>query len=159
MTRPGAILALLGFLAATFAVAGTSTIFTVQAIPIWYAALAKPPFNPPNQIFGPVWSLLYTLMAIAAWLIWKRPASPTRIRALIVFWVQLALNFAWSFLFFGEHRIGLALAEIVLLWLIILLTTWLFFQGNRVGGWLFVPYLAWVSFAAVLNFSLWRLNS
>ncbi len=158
MTRRFSILALLGFLCATFAVAGISSRFTIQAIPGWYAALAKPSFNPPNRVFGPVWTLLYTLMAIAAWLVWRLPASTARSRALAAFWVQLTLNFAWSFLFFGEHRIAMAFAEIVLLWLAIFATTLLFFRVARAAAWLFVPYLAWVSFASVLNFSLWRLN-
>jgi tryptophan-rich sensory protein len=158
MTRRFSILALLGFLCATFAVAGISSRFTIQAIPGWYAALAKPSFNPPNRVFGPVWTLLYTLMAIAAWLVWRLPASTARSRALAAFWVQLALNFAWSFLFFGEHRIAMAFAEIVLLWLAIFATTLLFFRLHRAAGWMFAPYLAWVSFASLLNFSLWRMN-
>ena len=161
-------LALAGFLAATFLVAGVSTTFTLPSIPTWYAALAKPSFNPPNQIFGPVWTLLYTLMAIAAWLVWRLPDVPFRrggtgvlgIRRVALFWfgVQLALNFLWSFVFFGHHRIGLAMAEIVFLWVAVAGTMLLFFRLSRPAGWMFVPYLAWVSFAAVLNFAIWRLN-
>jgi tryptophan-rich sensory protein len=157
-TQVKSALALAGFLALTYLVAATSTIFTVSAIPTWYAALAKPPFNPPNAIFGPVWTLLYTLMAIAAWFIWRLPPSPLRRDALILFAVQLTLNFLWSFIFFGSHRIGLALAEIALLWLTILVTTIAFFRLNPPAGWLFVPYLAWVTFAAILNAALYRLN-
>jgi tryptophan-rich sensory protein len=151
-------LALAAFLAATYLVAVVSSVFTVSAIPTWYAALAKPSFNPPNQLFGPVWTLLYTLMAIAAWLVWKRPNSPLRRTALIWFGIQLGLNFIWSFVFFWAHRIGLAFIEIALLWVAILGTTLIFFRLSRVAGWLFVPYFAWVSFAGVLNFAIWRLN-
>jgi len=151
-------LALAGFLAATFLVAGISALFTAQSIPTWYATLAKPSFNPPNSIFGPVWTLLYGLMAIAAWLIWKRPASPLRSRALLLFWVQLALNFAWSLIFFGQRQIGFALNDIVMLWLAIALSCIMFFRLSKPAGSMFLPYLAWVSFASVLNYEIWRLN-
>jgi benzodiazapine receptor len=151
-------LALACFLTVTFFVAGVSTVFTTPAIPMWYAALAKPSFNPPNQIFGPVWTLLYCLMAVAAWLVWKRPSSELRSRALLLFWVQLALNFAWSLIFFGQHRIGFGLIDIVLLWVAIALTSVKFFSLSRAAGWMFVPYLAWVSFASILNLEIWRLN-
>jgi tryptophan-rich sensory protein len=155
---PRAILVLAGFLAATFAVAGVSSVFTIKQIPAWYATLVKPSFNPPNQIFGPVWTLLYTLMAIAAWRVWRLPSSRLRTRGLWLFWVQLGLNFAWSFLFFGEHRIGLAAVEIVLLWGTILATMIYFFRLDRLAGVFFALYLAWVSFAAVLNLSIWLKN-
>ncbi len=142
----------------TFLVAGVSSVLTVPSIPTWYAALAKPRFNPPDQVFGPVWTVLYALMAIAAWLAWKRPDSPLRTTALVSFGLQLALNFAWSLLFFRDHRIGLALVEIFVLWLAIAVTMSVFFRLSRAAGWMFVPYLAWVSFASVLNFAIWRLN-
>lgn len=151
-------LALAGFLVVTYAVSGVSALFTASAIPTWYATLVKPSFNPPNEVFGPVWTLLYGLMAIAAWLVWQRPPSQLRSRALLLFWVQLGLNFAWSLLFFGQHLIGLALADIVLLWLAILVTCSLFFRLSKTAGWMLVPYLAWVGFASILNFEIWRLN-
>jgi benzodiazapine receptor len=157
-TRPRGILALLAFLAATYLVAAVSSVFTVGSIPTWYAALAKPGFNPPNQLFGPVWTLLYTLMAIAAWLIWKRPGSPLRRAGLVWFGSQLTVNFFWSFIFFRFHQIGLAFAEILLLWLAILVTMAIFFRLSKTAGWMFAPYLAWVTFASVLNFEIWRLN-
>lgn len=147
-----------GFLAATFVVAGVSSAFTVPAIPTWYAGLAKPSFNPPNQVFGPVWTLLYTLMAIAAWLVRKRPDSRLRRAGLIWFGIQLAVNFLWSIVFFRFHQIGLAMAEIVLLWVAVAGTMLLFFRVSKPAGWMFLPYLAWVSFASVLNFAIWRLN-
>lgn len=156
--RAYSLLALGGFLAATYLVAVVSSVFTVTAVTTWYAALVKPGFNPPNQLFGPVWTLLYTLMAIAAWLVWKQPDSPLRTAALVLFAIQLGLNFAWSFVFFWAHQLGLSVIEIALLWVGILGTMLLFFRLSRVAGWMFVPYLAWVSFAALLNFSIWRLN-
>jgi tryptophan-rich sensory protein len=157
-TRPHGMIALIGFLAATYLVAGVSTVFTVTSIMTWYAGLAKPSFNPPNQIFGPVWTVLYALMAIAGWMIWKRADSELRSRALLLFWVQLGLNFGWTLIFFRGHQIGLALVEILLLWLAILGTTVLFFRLRNAAGWMFVPYLAWVSFASVLNFAIWMKN-
>ncbi len=150
--------ALAGFLLATFLVATLSSLVSTPSIPTWYAALAKPGFNPPNQLFGPVWTLLYALMAIAAWLVWKTPDSPGRRSGLLSFALQMLLNFAWSFLFFREHRLALAFAEILLLWLTILVTMVLFFRRSKPAGWMLSPYLAWVAFAALLNFAIWQRN-
>jgi len=150
--------ALACFLAATFLVAGVSSLFTVSAIPTWYAALNKPSFNPPNQIFGPVWTVLYALMAIAAWLVWRLPDSKLRRAGLLWFGIQLGLNFIWSFVFFSSHQIGLAVIEIALLWIGILGTMLIFFRLSKVAGWMLVPYLGWVSFASLLNFAIWRMN-
>ncbi|MBM3878024.1 MAG: tryptophan-rich sensory protein [Verrucomicrobia bacterium] len=124
----------------------------------WYASLRKPSWNPPGWIFGPVWTALYAMMAVAAWLVWRRGGFAAQRRALTMFLVQLALNAAWTPLFFGLHWPGVAFAEIVLLWLAIVATLFAFRPVSRVAAWLLVPYLAWVSFAAVLNFELWRLN-
>jgi tryptophan-rich sensory protein len=157
-SRARSLAALLGFLVAAFAVAGISSIFTIRQIPGWYATLAKPSFNPPNQVFGPVWTVLYTGMAVAAWRVWRLPGGWLRTRGLQLFWLQLALNFAWSFLFFSAHRIGLAAVEIGLLWIAILATTVLFGLQDRIAGAIFAVYLAWVSFASVLNLSIWRKN-
>ncbi len=154
-TRPHARLAFSGWLLLTFFVAGVSTLFT---IPTWYATLHKPSFNPPNAIFGPVWTILYALMAAAAWLVWKQPGSTARTRALRLFYLQLTLNFAWSLLFFGQHRIGLALLDIALLWVAILATTVSFLGLRRLAGALLIPYLLWVAFASVLNLRIWQLN-
>jgi benzodiazapine receptor len=122
----------------------------------WYEALEKPSFNPPGWVFAPVWTLLYILMGIAAWLVWKEQGfSP----ALLLFIAQLVLNALWSYLFFGANRPDLALFEIVVLWVLILLTMILFWKARTLAGALLVPYLLWVSFASVLNFSLWRLNA
>jgi tryptophan-rich sensory protein len=125
----------------------------------WYAALAKPSFTPPNWVFGPVWTVLYLLMGIAAFLIWRKGLASAGVKtALAWFLVQLGLNALWTPVFFGLHRIGLALAVIVLLGAAIVATMYRFFRISRPAGLLLVPYLLWVSFATVLNASLWYLN-
>jgi benzodiazapine receptor len=125
----------------------------------WYAQLAKPSWNPPNWLFAPVWSTLYAMMAVAAWLVWRRDGLRKSAIPLTVFVIQLVLNAAWTWLFFGLHRPALAFAEIVLLWMAILATVVLFWRRHGLAGALMVPYLAWVTFAACLNFALWRLNA
>jgi translocator protein len=124
----------------------------------WFAQLQKPAWNPPGWVFGPVWSLLYALMAVAAWMVWRQPLSLARRRALGLFLFQLALNAAWSPLFFGLHAPGLAFADVAVLWAAVLATTIAFSRIHRSAGSLLLPYVAWVSFAAALNFSIWRLN-
>jgi benzodiazapine receptor len=134
------------------------SIFTGDAIPNWYATINKPPFNPPGWIFGPVWITLYTMMGIAAYLIWqKRDLSLARI-ALIIFFVHLALNALWSILFFGLQNPGFAFVEIIILWLFILALIVIFYQIDKRAAYLLVPYIFWVSFAGILNYSIWRLN-
>jgi tryptophan-rich sensory protein len=125
----------------------------------WYAGLNKPSWNPPGWVFGPVWSALYAMMAVAAWLIWQRGGFGAQRRALMRFIIQLALNAAWTPLFFGWHLPAIAFGEMLLLWAAIAATLRAFFQINRLAGWLLAPYLAWVSFAAALNFTIWRLNA
>jgi tryptophan-rich sensory protein len=150
------ILGLCGWVLLCFAAASLGALFPPGA---WYAALEKPSWNPPGWIFGPVWSTLYTLMAVAAWLVWKRGGFAAQGRPLGAFLAQLALNALWTPLFFGLHWPGVAFAEIVLLGLAIAWTTALFWRVQRAAAYLLLPYLAWVSFAAVLNGTLWRLNS
>ncbi|WP_026712740.1 TspO/MBR family protein [Flavobacterium daejeonense] len=137
-----------------------SGIVTRSAIVDWYPTLIKPSFNPPNWVFAPVWTLLYIMMGVAAGLVWNRIDFEKEIvkKALIVFAVQLALNALWSYLFFGLHNPMLAGLEIILLWLMIYETYLQFFKINKISGYLFIPYLAWVSFAAVLNAAIWWLN-
>lgn len=147
-----------GFIALTLVVGWIGARVTLPAIPDWYAQLAKPSFTPPNWAFGPVWTALYVMMAIAAWLTW-RTDSPLRSRALALWAVQLALNLAWSMLFFGARQPGLALAEIVALLLAIIATIALFARVAPLAAWLLVPYLAWVGYASALNFAIWRLNA
>ncbi len=124
----------------------------------WYASLVKPSWTPPNALFGPVWSVLYVLMAVAAWLVWRRAGFSDAGLALGVFLVQLVLNALWSYLFFGKHRPDLAFFDIVALWFAIVTVFILFGRVHRGAGALMIPYLLWVSFAAGLNFALWRMN-
>lgn len=132
--------------------------WTAPEIPRWYATLSKPPFNPPAWIFGPVWTILYLLMAIAAWRVSEAEASPARTAALTLFLVQLALNMLWSWIFFSRHAIGAALVEVIVLWVAIGVTTILFRRIDSAAAYLMVPYWAWVTFASVLNGALRRLN-
>jgi translocator protein len=135
------------------------SVFTMPSIPGWYAGLAKPAFNPPNWLFGPVWTLLYALMGLAAWLVYEKGIkSPDVKRALSVFAAQLILNALWSIVFFGAHMILGAAVVIILLWAMILLTSLLFRRISKPAAWLLVPYILWVSFASVLNVSLYLLN-
>jgi benzodiazapine receptor len=149
------ILALVVWLLLCFAAAGMGGYFMPGE---WYASLKKPSWNPPGWVFGPVWTALYTMMAVAAWLVWKRGGWASQRRPLTLFFVQLALNAAWTPLFFGLHQPGLAFIEILLLWFAIVATLVAFLPVSRGAAWLLAPYLAWVSFAAILNFTLWRLN-
>lgn len=157
---PGQSLAALGLsLLLCLTAGGIGAWATNSEIPTWYAGIAKPSWNPPNWIFGPVWTTLYVLMAVAAWLIWRRDGFSRGRWPLTLFAIQLGLNTLWSFLFFGMHNPGLAAVEIVLLWLAILATTISFWRRSPVAGALLVPYLAWVGFATVLNVTIWRMNS
>lgn len=155
MSRGKMILGLCGWLLLCFAAASPGAVFMPGE---WFAALKKPAWNPPGWVFGPVWTALYAMMAAAAWLVWQRGGWKEQRKPLLIFLAQLALNAVWTPLFFGLHRPGVAFAEIVLLWLAIVATLVAFRPVNRTAAWLLVPYLAWVSFAAVLNGTLWRLN-
>jgi len=151
-------LAFAAFLALCLAVSALGAAATATSVGTWYRTLVKPPFNPPDWIFAPVWSALYFMMAIAAWRVWRRGGLRQARSALTLFVMQLALNLAWSIVFFGMRAIGAALVEITVLLLAILATTLVFWRRDRVAGLLLVPYAAWVAFAAVLNAALWRLN-
>ena len=157
--RPGAWKALALFVLLTLAVGAVAGLATASSVSTWYATLNKPAFNPPNGVFGRVWTLLYVLMAVSAWRVW-RTAAPDRHRpaALAAWAAQLALNFAWSFLFFGLRAPAVALVEIVALLAALIVTLVLSWRVDRLAGLLLVPYLAWVSFASLLNFEIWRLN-
>ncbi len=148
-------LALVVFLALTFLAAGSGARFMPGE---WYAALAKPSWNPPAWVFAPVWTFLYICMAVAAWLVWRRTGLLEGAVPLALWAVQLGLNSVWTWFFFGMHRPDLALVDIAALWLAILYTLILFWRVTTAAGVLFLPYLAWVSFAAALNFALWLLN-
>jgi len=150
---------LLVFTALVFGLGSIGAVATNPSLASdWYASLAKPTWTPPGWIFGPVWSLLYLAMALAAWLVWRRRRVARTRLALSLFWLQLTLNIAWSPLFFGLQRPGLALLDIVLLWLAIVLTALWFWRVTRAAGALMLPYLLWVTFATALNFAIYRLN-
>lgn len=149
--------ALIVSLAACFAAAGVGSLATTPNIATWYAGLAKPSWSPPNWIFGPVWTFLYISMAVAAWLVWRKGGLWQW--ALGLFAVQLALNAAWSWIFFGFHMPGAALIEIVALLAAIGAATVAFWRQSPAAGLLMVPYLGWVAFATVLNHAIWRLNA
>ncbi|MDX2472165.1 MAG: TspO/MBR family protein [Candidatus Krumholzibacteria bacterium] len=125
----------------------------------WHASLVKPSWNPPNTVFAPVWSTLYILMGIAAWLVWRKVGFSGGRTVLGLFIAQLVLNSLWSYLFFGLHEPGIAFVEIVILWLVILVVTIGFWRISVPAGTLLLPYLCWVGFASLLNLQLWRLNS
>jgi benzodiazapine receptor len=144
--------------AVCFAVAALGAKLTTPSLPGWYAALNKPAWTPPSWLFGPVWTILFAMMAIAVWLVWMRVGLAGAPFAFALFAVQLALNAGWSLLFFGLRNPGAAFVEVVIFWIAIALTAIAFSEVAMVAGALLLPYLAWVSFAAVLNFAIWRLN-
>ena len=148
-------LALAGFLAACVAAASSGALFRPGA---WYEGLAKPPWRPPNWAFAPAWTVLYVTIAVAGWLVWREAGFGRGGPALGIYAVQLLLNALWSALFFGLRRPDIAFAEVVALWLSILATILAFHPLHAGAAWLLVPYLCWVTFAAALNFSIWRLN-
>jgi translocator protein len=133
-------------------------IFTSRAIPTWYEMLNKPSFSPPNWVFGPVWTALYFLMGFSLFLVWKENASDKRNKAIAVFMLQLILNFCWSFIFFYFHRLGLALVEILLLWISIFTMILLFYRIRPLAAYINIPYILWVTFATILNGAYYFLN-
>jgi tryptophan-rich sensory protein len=150
------------FLLACYGVAALGAFSMASSIPTWYAALAKPSFNPPNWIFAPVWTTLYGFMAIAAWLVWRTldigPETGFRQSGLVFFAVQLFLNAVWTPVFFYLHQILPALIVILCLWAAILVTTLRFWKAERFAAGLMIPYLLWITFAFALNFEIYRLN-
>lgn len=156
MSLARSVLGLVGWLALSFAAGWIGSRYMPGA---WYASLAKPAWNPPDAIFAPMWTALYVLMAVAAWLVWRRAGFAGAGTALALFVIQLVLNALWSYLFFGLNRPDIAFLEIVILWLAILLVLVLFWREDWRAGALMIPYLVWVGFASCLNFALWRLNA
>jgi len=135
------------------------SVFTVSAIPGWYAGLVKPALNPPNWVFGPVWTTLYALIGIAAFLVWKNGWEKNEVKAALgVFGLQLFLNTTWSIVFFGLHNPGWALLNIIILWIAIVWTMTVFYRISKPAAYLLLPYILWVSFALYLNCSIWMLN-
>jgi tryptophan-rich sensory protein len=152
------VLGLFAFIILCVAVSAVGGAITATSVDTWYQALEKPSFNPPDWVFAPVWTALYIVMGIAAWRVWRIRSFDAPGKALVVFAVQLGLNLAWSFLFFGIQRIDLALVTIVILLVSIIVNTIMFWRVDRLAGILFVPYTAWVTYATILNTSLWLLN-
>ncbi len=149
---------LIVFLAICFAVAAAGGMATAPNVPGWYAALNKPAWTPPDWLFGPAWTVLYGCMAVAAWLVWRRAGLAGAAAPMALFAVQLFLNGLWSWLFFALHSPGAAMVDIALLWMAIVAATVVFWRRQPAAGLLFLPYMAWVSFACALNLAIWLMN-
>jgi benzodiazapine receptor len=156
-TKQRQFLGLVGWFVVSFAASAVGAVASIQA-ESFYGQLVQPPWAPPSSVFGPVWSVLYALMAIAAWLVWRSGGFRANRTALSLFGVQLALNALWSWLFFAWHIGAWAFADIVVLWAFIVATLVSFWRVRPLAGALLIPYLLWVSFALVLNYSVWQLN-
>lgn len=154
---PSQFLGLAAWLALTLAAAAVAAIASVDAAP-FYLQLDRPGWAPPPALFGPVWALLYLMMGVAAWLIWRDHPDDVGTVGLRVYAIQLALNALWPWLFFEWHQGRLAFGGLVLLWVVVALTWLLFFRMDRIAAFLLLPYLAWTTYAAVLTYSLWQLN-
>jgi translocator protein len=155
----GSIPTLLGFVFGSIVVGSIGSLATYPAIPTWYRFLLKPSFSPPNWLFGPVWTLLFTLMGVAAYLVFKEGLKKPQVKAaLSMFAVQFVFNVAWSFAFFGAHSPSLGLMVILILWFLIVFTLILFKRVNSLAGYLLIPYFLWVSFAMILNAAVYSLN-
>lgn len=141
-----------------FAAAAVGGYFTSTSVRTWYQEISKPAWNPPEWLFGPVWTVLFAMMGVALWLVWRAAGWQDARWALIVFGIQLVLNATWSGLFFGARNPGLAFAEVLLLWCAIVASITAFWPHSRVAAALLIPYLAWSTFAVCLNFAIWRLN-
>ncbi|MEI6378710.1 MAG: TspO/MBR family protein [Candidatus Falkowbacteria bacterium] len=153
------LIKLIAVLGLTFGASAVGSVATMPAITTWYAALARPSIAPPNWLFGPVWTLLFLLMAIAAWRIWRLGLKKAGVRrALGWYWAQLILNVCWSLVFFGAHSPYWALYVIIALWLAIFAAIFHFSRLDKTAAWLLAPYLLWVSFASILNYAFWMLN-
>jgi tryptophan-rich sensory protein len=149
------IIVLIGFVGACFLAAATGAAFRPGE---WYERLAKPSWRPPNWVFAPAWTVLYLTIAVSGWLVWRTSGFASAALPLAIYLVQLVLNAAWTPIFFGLRRPDLAFIEVVMLWLSIVATIATFYSVNVAAAWLLLPYLAWVTFAAALNFTVWRLN-
>ena len=146
------------FLVLAFAAAAIGGLATATSVETWYPTLRKPEWSPPNSIFGPVWTLLYILMAVSTWRVWRTGNPLDARRTVSLYSAQLTLNALWSILFFGLRQTGLAFAEILVLWAVLVAIQIRFWRADRIAAWLWLPYVAWVSFAAVLNGTVWSLN-
>jgi len=152
------LIALALFVALCLGIGALGAALAETSLKLWYADLIKPSFNPPDAVFGPVWTVLYIMMAIAAWRVWRTADRDSARGPLTLFALQLALNLGWSVVFFGLQKIGAAIATIIVLDVAVVVTTLAFRPVDRLAGLLMLPYLAWVAFATVLNIAIWRLN-
>ena len=159
MTALSRWIGLVVFVAICLGAGALGALATTPELDGWYRTIKKPSWTPPGWLFGPVWTMLYILMGIAAWMVWKPAGFKNSATPLVLFAIQLALNIAWSWIFFSMHEMGWALIEILALWLAIAATTVAFFRRVPTAGWLLLPYLGWVTFASYLNFTIWRLNA
>ena len=157
LSRQKQLLGLAGWLVVCFAASAVGAVASIQARS-FYSQLAQPAWAPPGWVFGPVWTTLYAMMALAAWLVWRSGGFRRNSVALSLFLVQLAVNALWSWLFFAWHRGALAFVDVVLLWILIVATLLSFWHVRPLAGALLIPYLLWVSFASALNYSVWQLN-
>ena len=137
---------------------GLGGYFTFISVETWYQTLNKPNFNPPDWVFGPVWTTLYILMGISVWLVWKRKPSADRTIGIRIFWVQLFFNILWTYIFFGIQKIGLSFLEIIFLIFLIFSNIIYFLKIDKIAGYLLIPYLIWVLYASVLTYNIWILN-
>lgn len=158
LTKSKLIAGFVGWLAVSFVAASIGSSASIRAGSFYSQKLVRPEWAPPPDLFGPVWTILYALMGIAAWLVWRSGGFRAARAALALFLVQLAVNALWSWLFFGWHQGALAFADIVLLWVLIVGTLIAFWRISALAGALLIPYLLWVSFATALNYSVWQLN-
>lgn len=155
----GDIIKLVISILACFLAAGIGSLFTAKSVKQWYPKLKKPRFTPPNRVFGPVWTVLYILMAISVFFIWKEGLETEGVLiAFVLFWVQLIVNAIWSVVFFGKRAKGGGVVTIVILWLLILATIITSFRVSALAGGLLIPYIIWVSIASYLNTGVWLLN-
>ena len=157
-SRLADIAALVLFLALCLGIGALGASVTATSVDTWYAGLVKPSFNPPDEVFGPVWTVLYILMGVAAWRVWRSADRDTTRGPLTLFALQLAINLGWTVVFFGLQKIASAVATIVVLDVAVLVTMLAFRSVDRLAALLMLPYVVWVAFATVLNVAIWRLN-
>ena len=152
-------LALILNIAIPIAIGAVGAWFTLQGVKTWYLTLNKPSFNPPNWIFGPVWTILYIIIGISAYLVWQKRNHIRHFpRTVAIYFIQLILNLLWSFIFFYAHRLEVALFEIIALLIVIMINARVFYKIDKTAGLLFIPYILWVSFATLLTYSIYSLN-
>ena len=146
-------------IAIPLAIGAIGAFFTASSVKTWYVTLAKPSFNPPNEIFAPVWTSLYIIMGISAYLVWQKRHQILNLpRTIAIYLIQLVLNLMWSFIFFYAHQIGVALFEIIALLIAVIINARVFYKIDKTAGLLFIPYILWVSFATVLTYNIFILN-